>query len=241
MPALIATPDAFSGAFNVSHETLAKFVTYATLLTKWQKTINLVAPSTLDVIWHRHFADSAQLVPLALDALAASGAAPRPSIRWVDLGSGAGFPGMVAALMLSNAASTSGEAEVNQHRLPSPHVTLIESDQRKSAFLREVARKCSMPVEILSIRIESAATQSKLVRPHVVSARALAPLDKLLHLAAPLFVSETIGLFLKGREAEREVDGARQHWDFGCELRPSLTDAAGRVVVVRNLKPLAGR
>ena len=118
-----------------------------------------------------------------------------------------------------------------------PRVTLIESDSRKCAFLREVARETGVTVEILSTRIELPATQAKLDSPEVVSARALAPLDRLLGLAAPLFTPATVGVFLKGRDATAEIETAAKAWTFAVEMIPSLTEASGRVVVVRNLQP----
>ena len=241
-------PDAFAAAFGVSRETIAKLETYSYLLTKWQKTINLVAPSTLDDIWHRHFGDSAQLLALAhalpLDGggkgrggctSAAVRDSPLPNpppqrgrefqaipMRWLDVGSGAGFPGLVLAILL---AETTGA-----------RMTMIESDQRKAAFLREVARQTRAPVDILSIRIESAATQINLPLPEVVTARALAPLGRLLDLVFPFFGPTTVGLFLKGRDAEREIAEARQSWQFSVELRESLTDAAARIAIVRDVE-----
>jgi len=209
--ALIATPDDFARTFSVSRETVERLETYAALLRLWQKTINLVAPSTLDDIWHRHFADSAQLLALA----------PPAAERWLDLGSGAGFPGLVLAILLADRGSS--------------RVTLIESDTRKAAFLAEVARKTGVAVDIRGSRIEKSATQAKLGPVDVVTARALAPLPRLLDISAPFFSGPTMGLFLKGREAEAEVEAARKLWDFEPELTPSLTDASGRIVVIRAL------
>ena len=116
-------------------------------------------------------------------------------------------------------------------------VTLIETDSRKCAFLREVARKTGTTVDILSTRIEQAATQAKLEPPEVVSARALAPLDRLLGLAAPLFTPSTVGVFLKGRDAALEIETAAKAWTFAVEMVPSITEATGRVVVIRDLQP----
>jgi 16S rRNA (guanine527-N7)-methyltransferase len=203
---------AFADHFGVSRETIDKLSTYEALLRQWQKTINLVAPSTLDTIWSRHFADSAQLLALA----------PPDARRWLDLGSGAGFPGLVLAVMLADR--------------PDAKVTLVESDTRKAAFLGEVARRTGAPVEIRPERIEKVATQSKLGPVDVITARALAPLPRLLELAAPAFSDHTVGLFLKGREAETEVDAARERWTFAGELQPSVTDVSGRIVVVRALE-----
>jgi 16S rRNA (guanine527-N7)-methyltransferase len=225
----------FAGAFDVSRETIARLATYEGLLRQWQKAVNLVAPSTLDAIWHRHFADSAQLLPLA------------PAARtWVDLGSGAGFPGLVVAILLADGGLTptppdpSPQGGGGPRGGPQASVTLIESNARKCAFLREVVRQtgisAGVAVDILSTRIETAATQANLHAPDVVSARALAPLDKLLALAAPLFTSSTVGLFLKGRDAATELKAAQSLWNFNVELVPSRTERDGRIVVVRNLE-----
>ena len=212
----IADRPAFEAAFGVSRETGYRLQIYADLLVRWQKAINLVAPSTLGDIWHRHMADSAQLVALA----------PSGPVKWVDLGSGAGFPGLVVAIMLGGRAGS--------------RVVLVESDVRKCAFLGEVVRKtgisCAMAVEILNARIEIPSTQARLGRVDVVSARALAPLEKLFGLSAGLFGPQTVGLFLKGRDAAKEIDVAEQQWRFGYELQPSLTDSKGRVVAVRSLE-----
>ena len=122
-----------------------------------------------------------------------------------------------------------------------PRVTLIESNARKCAFLREVVRQTGIggriAVDILSTRIETAATQASLSRPDVVSARALAPLDRLLALAAPLFGPATVGLFMKGREAAQEVEAARNMWDFNVDLIPSRTEPEGHIVLIRQPKP----
>jgi 16S rRNA (guanine527-N7)-methyltransferase len=207
--AQIGAPEDFAARFAVSRETIVKLSTYEALLRQWQRTINLVAPSTLDQVWSRHFADSAQLLALA----------PAGAKSWLDLGSGAGFPGLVLAIILAERGGAS--------------VTLIESDTRKAAFLAEVARQTGVPVDILRARIENSATQAKV---DVITARALAPLPRLLDLAGTYFSAETVGLFLKGREAQAEVDQALKRWEFLSALHPSLTDSDGRVVEVRALK-----
>jgi 16S rRNA (guanine527-N7)-methyltransferase len=190
--------------------------------------VNLVAPATLDAIWHRHFADSAQLVPLA-----------PPGIRsWIDLGSGAGFPGLVAAIML--AGTPSPRATPPSPQMPpargSPHFILIESDTRKCAFLREVARQTGVAVDILSRRAESARTSVNESLPRIVSARALAPLDRLLDLAEPLSPPGTTLLFPKGREVGQELQMAESRWRFQVALVPSVTDPHGRIAVITNLE-----
>jgi len=214
-PAPISTPEAFAEAFGVSRETLDRLATYEALLKSWQKAVNLVSPATLDDIWHRHFADSAQLL-----ALAPEGAREATRV-WVDVGSGAGFPGLVLAILL---------AERGGGRM-----VLVESDRRKAAFLGEVARQTGVPVEILCQRIEKIATQAKLGPIDVITARALAPLPRLLELAAPLFSANTVALLPKGRDARAEVEEALMVWSFELRLVPSLTDLAGRIAVIGNL------
>jgi len=208
-PAPIRGPEDFASRFGVSRETIDKLSTYESLLKQWQRTINLVGASTLGEIWNRHFADSAQLLALA-----------SPDAKhWLDLGSGAGFPGLVVAILLAQRGGA--------------NMTLVESDQRKAAFLREVARQTGVPVDILCERIEKAPTQSKV---DVITARALAPLPQLLELAAPYFSQDTVGLFPKGREAQAEVDNALKQWEFSVALYPSQTDVEGRVIAVSALK-----
>jgi 16S rRNA (guanine527-N7)-methyltransferase len=225
----IRGPQDFAAAFGASRETLDRLATYEQLLRQWQKTINLVAPSTLDAIWHRHFADSAQLLSLTPNAQ-----------TWVDLGSGAGFPGLVVALMLADRESPSPRKRGEGTK---PRITLIESNARKCAYVREVVRQTGIAarvaVDILSTRIEVAATQASLQRPDVICARALAPLDRLLNLAAPLSSSRTVGLFLKGRDAAIELKAAEKMWDFNAELVTSRTDRDARIVVIRHLQPKA--
>lgn len=214
--AVVDGPESFGRRFNVSRETVAKLVTYATLLKQWQKTINLVAPGTLDAVWHRHMADSAQLVILA----------PPDARTWVDLGSGAGFPGLVLAILL--------------HDRPGLRVTLVESDARKVAFLREVARQVGLSqasvVDICHARIELTSTHARVGQVDVVTARALAPLPKLLGLVQPFCGPATVALLLKGRDAEHEVVEARADWQFEASLVPSVTDSDARIAVISKLQ-----
>ena len=151
---LIDSPESFAEAFNVPHETILALSRYADLLAHWQRSINLVAPSTLPNVWSRHFADSAQLGSLAPDAR-----------LWLDLGSGAGFPGLVVALL--------------QAQVPDFRMHMVESNRKKCAFLAEVARALQTPVDIHAMRIEDLPEKAQSLRPDVVSARALAPLPRL--------------------------------------------------------------
>jgi len=204
-------PEAFARLFPVSRETIRRLELYAGLLQKWQKAVNLVSASTLPHVWHRHFADSAQLARLV----------PPEATSIVDLGSGGGFPGLVLAIVLAERAPV--------------RVSLVESDERKATFLHEVARQTGVAVDILATRIESPETQARLHGVDVVTVRALAPLSRLLRLAAPIFAAGTVGLFLKGRSVQREIEEASAGWRFDVELIPSLTEADGYVAVVRGL------
>jgi 16S rRNA (guanine527-N7)-methyltransferase len=225
----IRGPDDFAAAFDVSRETIDRLGVYERLLHQWQKAVNLVAPASLDAVWHRHFADSAQLLRLA---------PPGPQ-HWIDLGSGAGFPGLVIAILLAGSPSPRLLEEGQRPTRPAL-VTLIESDSRKAAFLREVARQTAihdvLAVDILSTRAESARIKVNGSLPRVICARALAPLDRLLALAAPLSPPGTTGLYLKGKGVAQELQAAERSWKFNVELVPSLTSGDGRVAVITNLE-----
>jgi 16S rRNA (guanine527-N7)-methyltransferase len=250
-------PDDLAAAFHVSPETVERLAIYEKLLRRWQKAVNLVAPSTLEAVWHRHFADSAQLLALA----------PPETRSWIDLGSGGGFPGLVIAILLGDVALTTGVPSLlvgegqgggdgrtsavvapptpnpspqgGGESRQAPRVTLIESDTRKAAFLREVARHTAIPagvaVDILSIRAESARLKVNAPLPRVICARALAPLEQLLELAAPLSPPGTTALFCKGKGVAGELQEARKTWNFDVALVPSLTDRDGRIAVITNL------
>lgn len=185
---------------------------YASVLEQWQATTNLVAPSTLPELWTRHIADSLQLVPLA------------PGARhWVDLGSGGGFPGLVIACAL---AETWGAT-----------VHLVESNLKKAAFLREAARLAGAPARVHAVRIEDFV--GRFADPvEIVTARALAPLEKLIESAYPLLKRGAQALFLKGRDVEAELTVASKCWTIDAELIPSVTDSAGRIVRVRSVERL---
>jgi 16S rRNA (guanine527-N7)-methyltransferase len=213
--ATISGPQDFAEVFKVPRETIHRLVRYADLLAHWQKSTNLVAPSTLPLLWSRHFADSAQIRGLAPEAR-----------LWLDLGSGAGFPGLVIAILQT------GTPDFRMH--------LVESNRKKCAFLAEVARETKAPVDIHAMRIEDLAEGAQRLVPDVVSARALAPLPRLFELSAPFFAGGTLGLFLKGREAEAEVKTVQQDWEFASRLVPSLTAANSHIVEVTGLCQRAG-
>lgn len=199
------TPAAFQAATGVSRETLDRLTLYADLLVKWQKKINLVGPATIPDLWRRHMLDSAQLWSYLPEGLP----------RLVDIGSGAGFPGLVLAIM----------------GVPDVHV--IESDQRKCTFMREVARQTGAQVTVHTRRIE----QVRDMTAPVVTARALAPLPKLIELAAPLLDDGGQMLFLKGQNIGEELTEARKIWIFEDNRSPSQSDPSGFVLRLREVRP----
>ncbi|MEC7761112.1 MAG: 16S rRNA (guanine(527)-N(7))-methyltransferase RsmG [Pseudomonadota bacterium] len=184
------------GQGSVSRETEERLETYADLLIKWNRKINLVSQSTIGALWERHFLDSAQLLELA----------PPQSGTWVDLGTGGGFPGLIIAILATETA-------------PSLRVTCIESDQRKAAFLRTVIRETGADANIVCDRIESAEPANA----DVVSARALAPLDDLVDFAERHMKKDGTALFLKGEGYRDELDIALENWRFQVDTVPSKT------------------
>lgn len=198
---------------QVSRETEARLETYLALLLRWSARINLLstADRKLDhaALWQRHIVDCLQLLPYL----------PPDLPRALDLGSGAGLPGLVLAIAAD---------------IP---FTLIESDQRKAAFLREAARATNAPATILASRIESAA----IAPAPLITARALAPLPRLLPLAAPLLAPGGILLLLKGANAAAELTQAAGEWQMQVTRRQSRTDPAGVILIISELQrvPLA--
>jgi 16S rRNA (guanine527-N7)-methyltransferase len=194
----------------VSRETAERLDRFVALLLEWQSRTNLVARSTLESVWTRHIADSLQLIPLAADARI-----------WVDLGSGAGFPGLAIACALAED--------------PAAQVHLVESNGKKAAFLREAVRITGVPVVIHPVRIEDCV--DKLPRSiQIVTARALAPLEKLLGAAYPVLSRGAVGLFPKGQNVEAELTAATKCWKIQASLVPSVTDSKARIVVVHALE-----
>ena len=189
----------FAKIANLPPETMARLEAYVTLLTSWNRRINLVGANTLGDVWRRHILDSAQLFPLL----------PEKTRIVVDFGSGAGLPGLVLAV------------------LGVPEVHLIESDQRKAAFLREAKRVTeSGNVTIHAQRAE----KMPAFKADAVVARAVAPLGQLLYIAEPFLTSHSLCLFLKGKAAEAELTEARKTWRMKAETLPSRADPAGIVL-----------
>lgn len=197
----------------VSRETTGRLDRFVDLLLSWQATTNLIAPSTIAQLWTRHIADLLQLLALAPGAR-----------RWTDLGAGAGFPGLVIACALAEE--------------PSAAIHLVDSQARRAAFLREVSRDLALPAIVHCTRIEDLETDA--VAPcEVMTARALAPMDKLLGLIHPLMAPGTKVLLLKGQDVEAELTEASRCWNICADLVPSRTDRHGRIVIVKELAPRA--
>lgn len=195
----------------VSREIVERLDRYVTLLIDWQQRMNLIAPSTLPNIWTRHIADSLQLIDLAPDAK-----------FWIDLGSGAGFPGVPIACALADR--------------PGTQIHLVESVGKKAGFLREVVRHIGVPAFVHAVRIEDFAKNVP-ARPDVVTARALAPLQRILALAHPFAKKGAQGLFLKGQDVASELTEAAKYWKFEPVLVPSKTSPNSRIVSVRRWEP----
>lgn len=193
---------------DVSRETARRLDIYVAQLRRWQNVKNLVGPATLSEVWTRHIADALQLRAIAPDAE-----------TWLDLGAGAGLPGLVLAIA--------------GHERPGFQVDLIESNARKCAFLTETARLTEVPAKVHNARVEQAIEAHRGMA--VVCARALAPLGQLLTWAEPLLTTGTIGLFPKGRDVQAELTDAARQWKFVYDLVPSRTDSEARIVRVTAL------
>ncbi len=189
----------------VSRETAERLIALEAFFLKWAGRINLAAPSTLKDVWERHIIDSAQIAPLS------------DAADWVDLGSGGGFPGLVIGAFL--------------RERPGAHIHLIESNQKKSAYLRSAAAELDLLVTVHARRIE--AVESRLPRAATVTARALAPLDVLLSLSVT-FLGR--GLFHKGRDYRKEVELCRDRWDFDLIERPSRLTPDSVILDISNVR-----
>jgi 16S rRNA (guanine527-N7)-methyltransferase len=197
------SPKGFADLVPVSRETLARLEAYAELLVRWSARINLIGRDTIADLWRRHILDSAQLQTFL----------PAAASTLIDLGSGAGLPGLVLAILGARG------------------VELVEADSRKSAFLREAARIAEVTVTIRPCRIQA-------VQPHpvdVITARALAPLDRLLGLAEPFMGPVSECLLLKGERVEGELTLAREHWTMIASLHQSRSDPRGVVLRLQRI------
>jgi 16S rRNA (guanine527-N7)-methyltransferase len=201
------TPEAFQSVTGVSRETVERLRAYEALLRKWQTSINLVGAATLADIWRRHFLDSVQLVPFA----------PAGVASWLDVGSGAGLPGLVVAIV-------SG--------LP---VHLVESDARKAAFLREASRVTEAKATVHPIRVEAVSRETVGGPVGVFSARAVAPPNDLLEWTQDLRAPHSIYLLLVGRDYGGPLTEARKRWKMEVDEFPSQSDPSSRVLRIQGV------
>jgi 16S rRNA (guanine527-N7)-methyltransferase len=210
MPDMTAQLEAGRTAFQqktgATPEQMADLEAFRIRLAEANEVMNLVGPDSLPDFWNRHGWDSAQLLTHAPDAL-----------TWADLGAGAGFPGVVLTILMKGRAGG--------------HVWLIDSLGKRCRFLQEIVDSLALPATVINGRAEE---QS--VKCDIVTARAVAPMDKLLGYAQPYFERGAQGLFLKGEKAESELIEARKSWHFQAELAPSQSDPRGRIVTVRSVR-----
>ncbi len=200
----VVDSESFQREIRVSRETTGRLESFVRLLESWQRRINLVGESTRGEIWRRHILDSAQLFPLL----------EGNSGPLLDIGTGAGFPGLVLAIM------------------GYPNVHLVESNRRKAAFLREACRVTGAPATIHSQRIESL----EAFPADFITARALAKVDTLLDYAAPFLHERTVCLFLKGENAQTEVREASRSWSMHANYSPSISDPRGIIVRLEDIR-----
>jgi 16S rRNA (guanine527-N7)-methyltransferase len=192
---------------SVSRETEERLAIFVDLLDRWRRKTNLIADSTFPSVWTRHIADSAQLLALAPEAR-----------RWVDMGSGAGFPGLVIAIQLAD--------------VPRAIVHCIESDGRKCAFLREAARATGATAQIHPVRVEAIAPES-LGPVDAVTARAFAPLPLALKLARPWMERGAVAVFPRGESARDQIAALPEARVYAIELLPSVVNPKAAILRIR--------
>ncbi|WP_421730381.1 16S rRNA (guanine(527)-N(7))-methyltransferase RsmG [Brevundimonas sp.] len=203
--AALMTADDFQALTGAWPERMADLEIFRELLVETNAVMNLVGPDSLPDFWNRHVFDSSQLLDLAPEAK-----------TWADLGAGAGFPGVVLAILLKGRADA--------------HVHLVDSLQKRCRFLQSVVDELNLPATVVWGRAEEQA-----IKVDVVTARAVAPLEKLLGYAQPYMARGAQGLFLKGEKAEAELQEAAKVWHFKADLSVSRSDPRGRIVTVRTL------
>jgi 16S rRNA (guanine527-N7)-methyltransferase len=205
------TPDI--GSFGVSRETEVELAALKDLVLRWNQRINLIGPTTEDGFDRRHLADSIQVYRLAPDFT-----------KWVDIGTGGGFPGLVAAALAKKSR-------------PDARFVLIESDSRKAAFLQTAVHHLHLNAEVQSHRAESCKQQAA----EIVSARAVGPLTRLLPLVCRHLAPHGTALLPKGQNWQTEIEDVRQRFQFTAEAVPSMTDPRARILVVRDIVPITSQ
>jgi 16S rRNA (guanine527-N7)-methyltransferase len=229
----VLTPDGFAAEMKtlgvaVAPEAIVELQAYEALLGKWQERINLVGNSTLPDIWRRHFLDSAQLYPL----LPANDEGGKRKLKVFDLGSGAGFPGLVLAILAKRDANFPGGRPLR--------LQLVESDRRKAAFLAEAVRELDLAAgnpSATEVRIR--AQRAEVVEPQIVdaiTARALAPLERLLDTASRFTGPDTVLIFPKGQSVEAELRDVDKAWKMALERIASRSDERGVILRLSGLQ-----
>ncbi len=198
----------FMEKYQVSRETFERLKLYQSLLVDWQKKFNLVSNSSIENAWVRHFEDSVQLFQYI----------PQGAESLVDFGSGAGFPGMVLAVVASE-------------KTPYLNVSLVESVKKKTVYLNEVADKTGTDVEIINDRIENLSSR----KFDVVTSRAMTSLSKLLDYTFPFCHAKTLCIFPKGRSYAEELSEAHKKWKFKCDIKPNLISEEGKILIITNI------
>ncbi len=205
-PAHVTDAESFAAATNATPAQMADLASYRAMLADWNQRMNLVGPSALAEFWGRHAYDSAQLLRVEPEAL-----------TWADLGAGAGLPGIVLAILLKGRLGA--------------HVHLVESMAKRSTFLSAVVAALDLPAQVHRDRAEDLS-----LTVDIVTARACAPMSRLLEFAWPCFRKGARGLFLKGQDVEAELAEATRYWKFNAKLLPSRSSASGRLVRVKGLR-----
>lgn len=204
-PEAVLDAAGFQALVGATDAQIQDLTRFQALLAEWNEVMNLVGPLTIATYWTRHALDSAQLVPMAPEAS-----------TWADLGAGAGLPGVVLAILMKGRAGA--------------RVHLVESMTKRCRFLEVVARDLDLPVQVHNARAEDLK-----LKVDIVTARACAPMSKLLGFAEPYLRNGAVGLFLKGQDVETELSEARKAWTFDADLRISQSDPRGRIVQVKRL------
>ena len=196
-------PKAFLEHVNVSRETIEKLETYANLLSRWQSKINLISTNSLQQAWHRHFLDSAQIYSML----------PKKAASAIDVGAGAGFPGLILSIMGMK------------------NVQLVEQNKKKCAFLYEVIRETAATATVHPCKIENLPVKDY----DIVLARAFMPLGGLLKAVSPFFGKDTLGIFPKGSKVNQELTAASKNWKMTTVIKQSITSPDGKIVLVKDL------
>lgn len=208
-----------NGVKTVSRETFERLTVYHDLLIQWQERINLISPATVNQVWERHIADSLQICASVGQASSV-----------VDLGSGAGFPGLVQAIVFADSEKDAEKTSVD----------LVESNGKKCAFMNAVIRACDLRAGTVETNVHNGRIEDvlpQLDQPDVITARALASLDDLLRLTDPYLANGSIGVFPKGQDHKSEIETAEQKWSFKWERTESRLRDSSVILKISDVRP----